>query len=159
MVRTRIASCPCYLLMIYLPYLLAKWFDSLQAKNISKKVPSLVSWNVLASYPLPCLLKSLLARGIKGWQVGGGEPATALKFPKRHFLGWLIKLHMLAYRSFPGFKEKREKGDGSESWAMKEKEKYPKPMERRLTHLCVRKDRNPGDRAAFHCFFPCFEDC
>lgn len=92
---------------------------------------------MLASYPLPCLLKSLLARGIKGWQVGGGEPATALKFPKRHFLGWLIKLRMLAYRSFPGFKEKREKGVGRERGAMKEEEKYPKPIERRLTHTCV----------------------
>lgn len=65
---------------------------------------------MLASYPLPCLLKSLLARGIKGWQVGGSEPATALKFPKRHFLGWLIKLCVLAYRSFPGFEEEREEG-------------------------------------------------
>lgn len=32
-----------------------------------------------------------------------------LKFPKRHFLGWLIKLCVLAYRSFPGFEEEREK--------------------------------------------------
>lgn len=65
---------------------------------------------MLAFYPLPCLPKSLLARGIKGWQVAGSEPATALKFPKRDFLGWLIKLCALAYRSFPGFKEEREKG-------------------------------------------------
>lgn len=46
---------------------------------------------------------------LRGWQVEGREHATALKFPKRHFLGWLIKLCALAYRSFPGFKEEREK--------------------------------------------------
>lgn len=92
---------------------------------------------MLASYLLPCLLKSLLARGIKGWQVGGSEPATALKFPKRHFLGWLIKLCVLAYRSFPGLEEEREKGMETKAMEEKRREKSPKPTEEIHKRICV----------------------
>lgn len=129
-----------HVLMGYLPYLLAKWLQSLQAKNISKKILSLGSWNVLAFYPLPCLLKSLLARGIKGWQVGGSEPATALKFPKRDFLGWLIKLCALAYRSFPGFKEEREKWMEAKAKQWKSRKKIQNLQRgNSKTHLHVKK--------------------
>lgn len=135
-VRWVAISAMFHLLMVYLPYLLAKWLESLQAKNISKKVLSLASWNLLSFYPLPFLPKSLLARGIKGWQVAGSEPATALKFPKRDFLGWLIKLCALAYRSFPGFKEEREKGREAKAKQWKCRGKKSKNSQ---THLCLKK--------------------
>lgn len=137
-------SAVIHLLMIYLPYFPAKWLENGRAKNISEEVPGLVSWNVLASYPLACLLKSLLARGIRqGWQVGGSQPATALKFPKRHFLGWLIKLCVLAYRSFPGFKEEREKGMEAKAkeWNRRGKKSKTYGGDSQM-HLCVKKGIN-----------------
>lgn len=54
---------------------------------------------------IPCRLGGEL----RGWQVHGSEPATSLKFPERHFLGWFVKLCVLAYRSFPGFEEEKKK--------------------------------------------------
>lgn len=104
-------SAVIYLVMIYHSHLLFNWLDypfKLKIHLSFKETPKLNELKCGRSLSLPCLLNSPPAVGIMGWQVHGSKPAT-LKFPKRHFIGWLIKLCVLAYRSFPGFEEERER--------------------------------------------------
>lgn len=105
-------SAVIHLVMIYHSHLLLNWLDYLLMLKIHlsfKETPKLNELKCGHSLSLPCLLNSPPAAGIMGWQVHGSEPATSLKFPERHFLGRLIKLCVLAYRSFPGFEEERER--------------------------------------------------
>lgn len=73
------------LVMIYHSHLLLNWLDYLLELKIDlnfKGTPELNELKPGCTTSLPCLLNSLPAPGIMGWQVHCGEQATPQSFPK-----------------------------------------------------------------------------